>query len=86
MSEYRYKAYISYSHQDERLAAWLHSALESYKVPRRMVGRPGQFGPVPARLTQIFRDRDDLSSATDLSEKIKSALARKHFTMHVAPA
>jgi len=74
VNELRYKAYISYSHQDEHLAAWLHRALESYRVPRRLVESSGQFGAVPARLTPVFRDRDDLSSATDLSEKIKTAL------------
>lgn len=74
MSGYRYRAFISYSHQDESQAAWLHRALETYRVPRRLVGREGQFGPVPGRLTPVFRDRDELSSATDLSEKITNAL------------
>ncbi len=75
MSNFRYKAYISYSHHDETWATWLHRVLESYRVPHRLVGQIGQFGVVPASLSPIFRDRDDLSSATDLSEKLKSALA-----------
>jgi len=74
VSGYRYKAFISYSHKDESQAAWLHRALETYRVPRRLLGREGQFGPVPGRLTPVFRDRDELSSATDLSEKITNAL------------
>lgn len=74
MSEYRYKAFLSYSHQDESQAAWLHHALETYRVPRRLVGSEGQFGPVPGKLTPVFRDREELSSATDLSEKITNAL------------
>ena len=37
--EYRYWAFISYSHQDEAWARWLHGALETYRVPRRLVGR-----------------------------------------------
>ncbi|MDX2427659.1 MAG: toll/interleukin-1 receptor domain-containing protein, partial [Xanthomonadales bacterium] len=74
MSEFRYRAFISYCHQDEALAAWLHRALESYHVPWRLVGREGQFGSVPDKLTPVFRDREELSSATDLSEKITNAL------------
>ena len=74
MSVFRYKAYISYSHQDERHATWLHHALEAYRVPRRLVGSKGEFGIVPGKLTPVFRDRDELSSATDLSEKITNAL------------
>jgi hypothetical protein len=74
VSDYLYKAFLSYSHQDESQAAWLHHALESYRVPRHLVGRQGQFGSVPAKLTPVFRDREELSSATDLSEKITSAL------------
>ena len=74
MSEYRFKAFLSYSHQDESRAAWLHNALETYRVPRRLVGSQGQFGSVPGKLTPVFRDREELSSATDLSEKITNAL------------
>jgi len=71
----RYRAFISYSHIDESWAAWLHKSLESYRVPRRLVGTTGSHGVVPARLTPIFRDRDELSSGIDLSTKITEALA-----------
>ncbi|MGH8034680.1 MAG: toll/interleukin-1 receptor domain-containing protein, partial [Lysobacterales bacterium] len=69
-----YKAFISYSHQDESWARWLQASLEGYRVPRRLVGNSGQFGEIPARLTPIFRDREDLSSAADLSSQIKREL------------
>ena len=71
----RYKAFLSYCHADDSWAAWLHKSLESYRVPRRLVGQSGSHGTVPARLTPIFRDRDELSSGVDLSEHIKDALA-----------
>lgn len=74
MSAFRYKAFVSYSHQDESNAIWLHHALESYRVPRRLVGHKGQFGPVPGKLTPVFRDREELSSATDLNVRITNAL------------
>ena len=75
MREIRYKAFISYSHQDRDWAAWLQRALETYRVPRRLVGSPGASGPVPARIAPVFRDREDLSSAADLSSTVREALA-----------
>lgn len=66
---------MSYCHADQSWAAWLHRSLESYRVPKRLVGANGLHGRVPARLNPIFRDRDELSSASDLSAKIKEALA-----------
>ncbi len=71
----RYKAFISYSHRDESWARWLQHALESYRVPKRLAGQPGAFGPIPARLNPVFRDREDLSSASDLSSQIKQELS-----------
>ena len=72
----RYKAFISYSHKDERWARWLQHSLERYRVPKRLVGEQGEFGPVSKRLRPIFRDREDLSSSPDLSARIKDELAR----------
>ena len=75
MSEFRYKAFISYSHRDERWAAWLHRALESYRIPRKLVGKKYDADEVPARIRPVFRDRDELPSATDLSSSVKQALS-----------
>ena len=30
----RYRAFISYSHRDRAVTAWLHRALEGYRLPR----------------------------------------------------
>ena len=49
--------------------------LESYRVPKRLVGTPGRDGPIPAKLGVVFRDRDELPSAGDLSTTIKDALS-----------
>ena len=46
-AEFKYRAFISYSHADEEWAKWLHKALETYRVPKRLVGRETEFGPVP---------------------------------------
>ena len=75
MTDFQYKAYISYSHKDEDWARWLHRALESYRVPGKLVGPRTAAGKVPARIRPVFRDRDDLSSATDLADSVKQVLA-----------
>jgi tetratricopeptide (TPR) repeat protein len=75
-SAFAYRAFISYSHRDERWAAWLHRALERYRVPRRLVGRNTANGVVPARIAPIFRDREELATATDLGRVVNEALER----------
>jgi hypothetical protein len=72
--EYKYWAFISYSHQDKRWGDWLHRALETYRVPRRLVGRPSRDGAVPRRLYPIFRDREGLPTSSDLGPNINEAL------------
>lgn len=71
----KYRAFISYSHQDERWGSWLHRKLETYRVPPRLVGRATARGEISKRLLPIFRDREELASATDLGETITEALA-----------
>jgi tetratricopeptide (TPR) repeat protein len=72
--QFKYRAFISYSHADEDWARWLHRSLESYRVPKRLVGNATPFGPVPARLTPVFRDREELATATSLGETLTRAL------------
>ena len=74
MAEFRYIAFLSYSHRDRQIAEWLHRELETYRVPKRMIGTATPLGPVPARLHPIFKDREELSAAGSLNEAIKSAL------------
>lgn len=70
----RYAAFISYSHQDAAWARWLHRALERYRVPGRLAGNAGEYGTVPERLRPVFRDREELTSAGDLGERIRTAI------------
>ena len=65
---------MSYSHRDEKWGTWLHRALESYRPPKQIVGTVTARGPVPKRLAPIFRDREELASATDLGTVINEAL------------
>lgn len=71
----RYRAFISYSHADEAWARWLMRRLETYRVPSRLVGTEGAFGPIGPRLGAFFRDRDELTAAGDLGASIHAALA-----------
>jgi tetratricopeptide (TPR) repeat protein len=70
-----YVAFISYSHKDAKVGRWLHRKLEGYRLPKRLAGTQGEDGEVPARLTPIFRDRDELPAAGNLSERVRAALA-----------
>ena len=71
---FRYWAFISYSHQDHAWGRWLARALETYRIPQRLVGQPIVAGTIPARLTPVFRDRDELPTATDLDRTVAEAL------------
>lgn len=75
MDGYKYRAFISYSHSDSGWASWLHGSLEGYRPPKPLVGTATERGPVPKRLHPVFRDRDELASATDLGTLISAALA-----------
>jgi tetratricopeptide (TPR) repeat protein len=75
----RYFAFLSYSHKDRALADWLHQELEQFRVPASLVGQLTEHGPIPKRLTPIFRDQHELAAAHDLGEEIQHALANSHF-------
>jgi hypothetical protein len=81
--EIQYRAFVSYSHADKRVVDWLHRALESYRIPAKLVGFDTALGPVPARLGSLFRDRDELPAAGDLSVELKAALKRSMFLIVV---
>jgi tetratricopeptide (TPR) repeat protein len=71
-SPIQYRAFISYSHKDERIASRLHRKLEAYRLPRKL-RKSGQTDS--SRIRPVFRDRDELASASSLTESIENALA-----------
>jgi eukaryotic-like serine/threonine-protein kinase len=75
----KYWAFISYSQRDEKWARWLHRAIEGYRVPARLVGKPTRSGVVPKRLFPVFRDRDELSTSPDLGGSIVESLTQSRF-------
>lgn len=68
---YKYKAFISYSHQNEKFGKWLHKSLEKYKIPKEL---RKVYPELPDKLYPIFRDREELPTSSDLSKNILQAL------------
>lgn len=79
--EFEYAAFISYRHvePDRTLAKWLHTALETYRVPAKLVKERG----LPPRLGKLFRDEDELPVSADLSGSIERALQQSRFLIVV---
>lgn len=79
--QYVYDAFISYRHvePDRKWAKWLHSALETYRVPKKLVNERG----VPRRIGRVFRDEDELPASADLNSEIELALQRSRFLIVV---
>lgn len=79
-NQYKYHAFISYRHADNKVqgrqwATWLHQAIETYEVPKDLVGKKNGRGDViPARIYPIFRDEEELPAHADLGTSIVSAL------------
>ncbi len=69
-SEFRYKAFISYSWSDRAEAERLHHALETYRAPKGLGGR---------RLHPIFRDREEEAAAASIGEAIEAAMGNSEF-------
>ena len=83
---YRYKAFLSYSHQDHKAASWLHNALEKYRLPEQLQAayaskttHQEHKDEIPGKLGRIFRDRDELPAADDLTAEVKKALQSSEF-------
>ena len=72
--EFRYRAFISYSHADTKWANWLHGRLESFRIDRDLIGRQTAAGLIPKTLRPVFRDRDDFTAGHSLSEQTLAAL------------
>ena len=71
----RYRAFISYTSVDAQWARWLIHRLETYRVPKRLVGTHGEHGLIGPDLGRFFRDREELTAAGDLGATIRAALA-----------
>ncbi|WP_371396524.1 TIR domain-containing protein [Fretibacter rubidus] len=70
-NRFTYAGFVSYAHHDEALAAKLHKALETYRVPKGIADRKA--------LSPIFRDASELSAHHSLSAKINEALETSRY-------
>ena len=75
-----FRAFISYRHtpDDRRWAKWLHTAIETYTVPRNLVAKG-----VSRRLGKVFRDEEELAASASLSDRITEALEAAEFLIVV---
>jgi len=80
---FRYKAFLSYSHKDHKTAAWLHGALEKYRLPKQLQLKSdavdGEEFVSSDKLGRIFRDRDELPAADDLTAEVRKALLSSEY-------
>lgn len=67
-----YRAFVSYSHADDRFAGWLHRKLEQHRMPDG------------SRLAPIFIDRAELAAGPDLSAQVRDALANSAALLVIA--
>lgn len=70
--DYKYWAFISYSHEDKDVCNWLHPALEKYVIPKEL----RRDGGLPKRLFPIFRDNDEMAAAPEYSAEIDKRLSQ----------
>jgi hypothetical protein len=77
--EFKYRAFLSYSHNDDAWSKWLHAELESYRIESDLIGRETCVGPVPNTLRPIFRDRQNFSAGSSLRSQTLAALEAAQF-------
>ena len=76
MGKVYYNAFISYSHneRDTYIAKKLHFMLEHYRIPRKISSASGK-----THFTRVFRDQEELTLSSNLTEDIKEALENSEF-------
>ena len=72
--------FISYRHGglDEEIAIRLQRQLEAFRTPRALVSKG-----IPARLTGVFRDREEFATNSDLTKAIREALTAARYLVVV---
>lgn len=78
---FRYYAFISYAHEDETWAEWLHKEVESYKLPATI--HKDYAKELPNRVQPLFRDMSDLAAGGDLDKTLKQELEDSNYLIIV---
>ena len=79
--DYRFLAFISYSHANEEWGKWIQKSLETFRVPSKLAGQSNEYGKTPEKVFPVFRDRDELSASSELSDSIQEALEDTRFLL-----
>lgn len=82
----KYWAFISYSSKDSHWGQWVIRSIETYRIPKSLVGLRSACGSIPDRLYPVFRDRDELRVGADVGEELRQALASsRHLIVVCSP-
>ncbi len=73
-TQFKYRAFLSYSHADAAMAQRVHRRLESFHIDKELIGRVTAMGPMPKALRPIFRDRNDFDAGSSLGAETGTAL------------
>lgn len=78
LKPFKYKAFISYSHNDSFVAKQLFNHLESFRLPKYLAVDYPHLKSTK-KLGRIFRDREELSASDSLEDEILSAINNSEF-------
>jgi hypothetical protein len=71
---FKFKVFLSYSHENREEAEQLHRSLSAFTFPEEARGWDTELGPVPEKLGEIFLDRTHFGAERDLPESVHKAL------------
>lgn len=74
--DFRFDVFISYRHSplDSAAAAYLHKALESYKIPKEIQEKIGK-----KKINRVFRDEEELGASSDLFTEIENSIKASEY-------
>ena len=78
-NDFTQRAFITHSQTDSNWGEWLQKALETYRVPNRLVGRDSRDGPVPKRLIPIYRDTHGITDSNDIGATRRNLLQQSRY-------
>lgn len=69
--DFKFDVFISYRHSelDSAAAAYLHKALENYKIPKEIQQKIGK-----KRINRVFRDEEEMGASSDLFTEIENSI------------
>ena len=78
--DFRFDVFISYRHAplDSAAAAYLHKALENYKIPKEIQEKIGK-----KKINRVFRDEEELGASSDLFTEIENSIKSSEYLVVV---